>query len=162
MVNPDTIAHELPRIDGRLDERRAGEIAVGLRAELLAARHDFAIETTLTGSSALRLLRSAAARSYKVTLVYVGLSSAELSMQRVLDRVRQGGHAVPYTALERRYPESLSKLVPAMLLADRSYVFDNSGRRRRLLLIRELGRIRYKVPDLPEWAATRLAALTGS
>lgn len=158
-MNADAIAQELPRIKGRLDERGAGEIAIGKRAELLARGADFAIETTLTGNNALRLLRAAKAVGYKVTLVYVGLSSAELSMQRVLDRVRQGGHPVPFTAIERRYPDSLIKLAPAMLLADRSYVFDNSGRRRRLLVFRDRARIRYVVSDLPDWAAGSLASL---
>lgn len=131
VINPDAIAQELPRVNGRLDERRAGEIAIERRNTLLARGADLAIETTLTGNSALRFLKTARQVGYKVTLVYVGLASADLSVQRVLDRVRQGGHAVPITALERRYPDIISKLAKAVLLADRSYIFDNSGRRRR-------------------------------
>ncbi|WP_454882973.1 zeta toxin family protein [Sphingomonas oryzagri] len=159
VVNPDTIAQEIPRVDGRLDERRAGEIAIERRNNLLARGADFAIETTLAGNSALRFLKTAKKANYKVTLVYVGLASADLSVQRVLDRVRQGGHAVPVTALERRYPDTMSKLAQAILLADRSYIFDNSSRRRRLLVIRDQGRTRYVAPDLPEWADVSLAGM---
>lgn len=159
VVNPDTIAQDLPRIDGRLDERGAGQIAIERRNAFLAAGDDFAIETTLTGNSTLRFLKIAKANGYKTTLVYVGLASADLSIQRVLDRVRQGGHAVPLSALERRYPAALSKLAQAAVIADRSYVFDNSNSRRRLLFIREQGAYRYLVHDLPDWAMQSLASL---
>lgn len=162
VVNADEIAHELPLVRGYPDERRAGEIAIKRRNDLLARNADFAIETTLTGTSAIRLLRSASSAGYKTTLVYVGLASVDLSVQRVLDRVRQGGHSVSVAALERRYPQTLSKLAQALSLADRSYVFDNSAARRRLLLIRENGTIRYVVPDLPNWSVASLAGLVAS
>ncbi len=159
VVNPDAIAFAIPRIDGRLDQRRAGEIAIQRRATHLARGDDFAIETTLTGNSALRFMTTAKRVGYKTTLVYIGLASADLSVQRVLDRVRQGGHAVPVAALQRRYADSLSKVARAAGLADRSYIFDNSDRRRRLLAIIDQGETRYLVDDLPEWAAANLASL---
>lgn len=65
VINPDLIAQELPRIEGRLDERRAGESAIASRRALLAGRASFAVETTLTGSSSLRLLRAAKLAGYK-------------------------------------------------------------------------------------------------
>lgn len=139
-----------------LVDSTASPVAVAQRETLLAQRRDFAIETTLTGSSALRLLRSANALGSRVTLVYVGLTSADLSVQRVLDRVAQGGHAVPVAALERRFPDTMSKFATAIGAADRSYVFDDSGHSRRLLLTREGGRTVYAAPELPDWARTAL------
>ena len=62
MVNPDTIAAELPRIDGKLDERRAGVLALQQRKELLDRGADFAIETTMSGHSALQFVRAAQKR----------------------------------------------------------------------------------------------------
>jgi len=159
VVNPDDIAHALPRIDGRMDERRAGEIAIERRHALMAQGADFAIETTLTGNSALRFLGLAKDAGYKVTLVYIGLASADLSVQRVLDRVRRGGHAVPISALERRYPDTVSKLGRAAALADRTYVFDNSGPRCRLLINYDQGRIKHQAADLPDWAKRSLAEM---
>lgn len=159
VVNPDAIAAALPPVNGRPDERRAGEIAVTRRNELVADGADFAIETTLTGGGAMRLMRMARDAGYKITLVFVGLSSADLSAQRVLDRTGEGGHAVPIAALRRRYPRAIANLKPAMLFADRSYVYDNSGNRRRLLLIFEDGRTRYAVVNLPTWVADSVAGL---
>lgn len=143
IVNPDVIAQELPRVGGRLDERRAGEMAVGQRNALLVRRADFGIETTLSGNSATRFMRTAKAAGYKVTLVYVGLSTAAASARRVMDRVQEGGHSVPVEAIQRRYPDSLARFAPALELADRGYLFDNSERR-RLLLIRARGRVRFR------------------
>ncbi len=160
-VNPDVIAAALPRVDGRLDERRAGELAVAERNGFLARGEDFGIETTLSGNSALRFMRQAKSADFKVTLVYVGLSGANASAQRVIDRVRQGGHSVPVDALHRRYPDSLAKLGPALAVADRGYVLDNSGRRRRLLLIRERGRVRFQAAELPAWLRGALPDLAG-
>lgn len=150
VVNPDDIAAALPRIGGRLDERRAGEEAVRRREALLTAGASFAIETTLSGAGALRFMRRAAEAGYKVTLVYVGLRSAALSRARVDGRVLDGGHDVPADALHRRYPDSLRRLGQALEIATRAYLIDNSGRRRRLLLIREDGRDRFRLP-LPVW-----------
>ena len=54
VVNPDAIAKEIPHANGRLDERRAGEIAIEGRDEHLAQGADFALETTLAGASTLK------------------------------------------------------------------------------------------------------------
>lgn len=140
VVNPDVIAQELPRVDGELDERQAGEIAIDRRRSFLAQGADFAVETTLTGNSALRLIRLARQAGYKVTLVYVGIGSADASMDRVLLRVSRGGHPVGVEDIYRRYPASLRNLAIALSLVDRAFVFDNSSLKRRKLLSRERGK----------------------
>jgi predicted ABC-type ATPase len=159
VVNPDDIAAALPRIDGRLDERRAGEEAVRRREALLSTCANLAIETTLAGASAIRFMRRAAAAGYKVTLVYVGLDDAALSAVRVAGRVLDGGHDVPADALERRYPDSLRRLSEALTIVDRAYLLDNSGRRRRLLLAPDAGRDRFRT-TLPTWAAEAVSTLS--
>ena len=119
-VNPDEIAFDLPRVAGQLDQRRAGEIAIERRRALLASGETFAIETTLTGSSALRLMHPAKAMGFRINLAFVGLSNVELSGARVLDRVAKGGHAFPNSDLMRRLPASLLNLGIAAKVADRT------------------------------------------
>jgi len=152
VINPDEIAARLPRVRGLLDERQAGQIALSQRAACQWQRKSFAIETTLTGASALRLMTSTREAGYKVTLVYVGLVSADLSSDRVADRVAQGGHDVPLDAIERRYPASLANLAKAIPLADRFFLFDNSSRQRKLLVVGKDSRVIRLTPDLPNWA----------
>ena len=142
VVNPDVIAQALPKVNGRLDERGAGEEAIRRRNLLLEHRTGLAIETTLSGRSALRFMRRAREAGYRITLVYVGVDSPETSLDRVRSRVIDGGHDVPPDALARRYPDSMGKLPEALVIADRSYVLDNTGRRRKLLMIREGGKPR--------------------
>ena len=73
-------------------------------------------------------------------------------------RVNDGGHDVPTEAVERRYSDRMAKLSLALTIADRSYVFDNSGERRHLFLTREDGRIKYCATEMPGWAVTAIPA----
>lgn len=153
IINPDDIAQKLPRINERLDERRAGEAALKERAQRLAARESFAIETTLSGHGPMSLMRQARAAGYKVNLVFVGLDEPELSIIRIADRVALGGHDVPPDAVVRRYDDAMSRLANALAISDRCYVLDNSGERRRLLFVREDERTRFAARDIPASSA---------
>jgi len=46
-----------------------------------------------------------------VELIYLALSSVEMSKLRVAERVAHGGHNIPVTDIERRFPRSLSHLL---------------------------------------------------
>ncbi|WP_010188955.1 AAA family ATPase [Sphingomonas sp. PAMC 26605] len=156
IVNPDNIARELPRTaDGGLAELAAGKLALKERDARLRARETFAFETTLSGGTELKAMRDATAAGYKVNLVYVGVSDPAISMARVSERVRRGGHDVDDRAVARRYAASLRQLPEAMALADRTFVFDNGGRRHRLLLVRDDERVRL-ASALPQWARSAI------
>lgn len=154
VVNPDIYARDLPKaLDENARILAAGRLAVRAREELLASGRSFLIETTLTGNSELAVMRAAAARGFKVNLVYVGLDDPTLSMSRVSVRVAAGGHNVPVVDLHR----SFGNLRTAMSLAERVILIDNSGRQRRLLYSAEAGRVKFVAADLPAWAAAALA-----
>ena len=152
VVNPDTIARELPPdLDQLTRAVRAGRIAVRQRAALLEARQSFAIETTLTGHSELDLMRAAAAAGFKVNLIYLGVRDVQHSIGRVRERTARGGHDVALADLLRRFDRSLANLRVAMKFADRVILIDNSGRRRQLVLVREGDRVKYIASERPEW-----------
>lgn len=154
VINPDDIAFELPRrADGTLDELRAGREALRKRERMLHAGGSFAIETTMSGSNPLRFMGEAVRHGYALTLVYVGIASAALSLQRVRDRVAAGGHDVPVDAVMRRYPDTMGKLATALSMVERAYIIDNSGARRRLLAKIEHGVATSVAAALPRWAA---------
>ena len=150
-INADEIAVENSAPGQGLDVVEAGRIAVERRNQALARGDNFSIETTLSGTSAIRFMKRAKALGYKIDFAYVGLDSAEMSSDRVSLRVSEGGHDVPEEAIIRRYPDSLSKLEQAMRLADRAYIFDNSGRERQLLLIVEDQKAIWIELQLPNW-----------
>lgn len=69
-----------------------------------------------------------------------------------------GGHDVPREHTDRRYARTMTNLPVAINIADRSFVFDNGGKRHRLLLVRENGRTRFETPDMPGWATRAVPA----
>jgi predicted ABC-type ATPase len=154
VVNPDVIARRMaPEHQGEPSVMlKAGRQAIHDRNAHLAAGRSFAIETTLTGNGEIDLLRRARAAGYKVTLLYLGLDSAETSYSRVAQRVREGGHGVPAADIGRRYARSLHNLTLVLPLLHRLYVVDTVARNPRLLLIREDARIKYISPNPPDWS----------
>jgi predicted ABC-type ATPase len=158
VVNPDDVARVLPPRGGQPDVLEAGRIALAQREAHLAAGQSFGVETTLTGHSEINLMRRARAAGCKVNLVFVGLDDVQLSASRVQARVRDGGHNVPLADVFRRFDRSIANLSIALMIADRSYVFDNSGERRRLLLLCENGKLKRLAKVIPRWAAVAIPA----
>lgn len=157
VVNPDTIARGLdPALVLPTRAMRAGRLALVERAGLLAEQRSFAIETTLTGHAELHLMSTARQAGFKVSLVFVGLRSVQHSIGRVAERVARGGHDVPTVDLLRRFDRSLGNLESAILLADRTILLDNSGRRAQLIHSREGGRVKFTAPSLPNWAVSAI------
>ena len=97
------------------------------RAALLAARQTFGIETTLTGRSEIDLMRTAAAAGYQVNLICIGLRDLQHSIFRVRERVRRGGHDVPFPDLMRRFDRSIANLRTAMTIANHHVLLGDVG-----------------------------------
>lgn len=73
-------------------------------------------------------------------------------MERVKARVSQGGHDVPESKILKRYNRSLENLLPAMKLAYRTYIFDNSGKQARLLAqVTPARNMLVEAKQLPIW-----------
>ena len=79
--------------------------------DCIAARQDFAFETTLSGRSYLKLLERLQATGWQVELIYLALPSADMSRLRVAERVSHGGHHIAEADLIRRFPRSLHNLL---------------------------------------------------
>lgn len=123
----------------------------------LANNQSFAAETTLSGKTYLRMIIEAKQKGWQVNLIYVGVANVETSIDRVAQRVAQGGHNVPQEDIRRRYARSLANLPAAIELADRATILDNStAAGHQLVLIVENGRVVEQVRELPEWVKTLL------
>ena len=159
VINPDDIALRLDpgREGGTAVLLRAGREALDRREDCLVRGASFLIETTLTGQSELKLIQKARTAGFKVNLAYVGLRRVEMSISRVSERVRRGGHDVPIADLHRRFARSLANVRTALAPANRAYLIDNAGSNHRLLYVVESGRVKYCADTLPAWAAAALA-----
>lgn len=154
VINPDNIARERAGIS----PIEAGKEAIRRQWQLMKRGDHFAWETTLSGNRELTFMRDAKLAGYKLNVVYIGIRDSTASLGRVTERVAGGGHAVPRADVERRFGRSLRNLFEALSLADRCFVFDNSGKRRRLLLSRENGFTRHVSRHLTDWIIQALPA----
>lgn len=69
----------------------------------------FAVESTLSGNNIVRIINKAKRQNYKITLVYSFLQSCTACIERVKQRVQNGGHNVPEEDIIRRYYKSVTK-----------------------------------------------------
>ena len=95
---------------------------------LARERTNFAFETTLASRTFARFLRSLQAQGYTVTITYIWSRSPDLSVQRVAERVRRGGHHIPEETIRRRYWRSMGNFRELYRpLADCWLLCDNSS-----------------------------------
>jgi predicted ABC-type ATPase len=106
-VNADVIAQGLAGFSPEAQALEAGRIMLTRLGELVAAREDFAFETTLSGKSVERFLTKAVSSGYEVHVYYLWLPSPDVAVVRVRERVAAGGHNVPEKVIRRRYMRSL-------------------------------------------------------
>lgn len=134
---------------------RAGKFFVERKITLMLARI-FAIETTLSGTWINRAITQAITRNFFVRLFYVCLASPEQSIQRVHERVVQGGHSVPDEDVRRRYARSLLDAKKALTVVNEATFFDNSGIEPTPILKFRGGTLIRRVADLPRWGRNLL------
>jgi predicted ABC-type ATPase len=126
--NPDTFARALRSELGLgLEEANAQAWAHGrsLLEAAIANGTSFAFETTLGGSSISELLRDAS-RTHSVLMWYCGLASPELHIERVAQRVSQGGHPIMEEKIRERWAASRLNAIKLLPCLERLQVFDNS------------------------------------
>jgi len=127
--NPDTYARELCRqLELPLEEANGRAWAHG-KAALEAAITDqtnHAFETTLGGATMTRLLVEAS-KSHTVVMIFCGLASPELHIERVAQRVAFGGHPIAEQKIRERWTSSRLNLIQLLPALGRLQMFDNSA-----------------------------------
>lgn len=133
-LNADQIAKGLCAFAPERVAVEAGEILLRRLHKLAERKRSFAFETTLASRSLAPWIRSLKQDGYFFALWYVWLQSADLAVQRVMQRVATGGHQIPEETIRRRYQRSVQNLKELYLpLADRWEVLDNSESKLRLI-----------------------------
>ena len=94
----------------------------------------FAFETTLSGLGHARRIPRWRDAGYRVQLVFLRLPTPEVAVARVAQRVAQGGHGVPESAICRRFARGWRNFEHTYRdLADDWKLYDNAGRASALL-----------------------------
>jgi predicted ABC-type ATPase len=127
-INADLIAAGLSPFAPDQAAIQAGRLMLQEIARQIDGRKSFAFETTLSGRSYARLIPQWRERGYIVTLIFIRLSNVEMSINRVAERVRRGGHNIPEDVIRRRFPLGLANFESIYKrLVDRWMLYDNSG-----------------------------------
>lgn len=163
--NPDAFTRQLVERGWPLDEANATAWQEGTRRlrAAMADDVDYAFETTLGANTIPALLREASAR-HEVSIWFCGLENVELHLQRVAERVANGGHDIPEGKIRQRFDSSRMNLVELLPHLTALHVYDNSrpadadGQVEPLLVLEvERGQIlcpatQEDFAQVPEWA----------
>ncbi|WP_410513081.1 hypothetical protein PaeBR_00970 [Paenibacillus sp. BR2-3] len=124
IIDPDQIAKKINPEDPRSADLSAGREAVKKIRELIRRKDNFAIETTLSGSFALRHMKTAK---------------------------EQGGHWIAEEDIRWRYGQSLSNLKPALEISDEVTIIDNTSEPEVVAEIKR-SQISFCRQEIPTWA----------
>ena len=127
-VNADEIARGLSPFTPESVAIQAGKIMLQRIDELLPQGVDFAIETTLATRSYVQLVHRAHKLGYKVHLIFFALENEEQAIQRVAQRVSNGGHNIQETDIRRRFHRGIYNLIHLyMPICEIVYVLNNNS-----------------------------------
>ena len=104
-----------------------GKAALRKISECIDKGISFTQETTLSGRKTEATAKQVSDLGYHVRLFYIGLDSAEESLSRIANRVKRGGHDIPYDDVVRRFAgrwEAVAKVLP---YCDEAEFYDNDN-----------------------------------
>jgi len=140
-INADEIAKGLAPLHPESVAVAASKLMLRRMHEFLDAGKSFAFETTASGSNYIKHLKSAQENGYELSLVYLWLRSPEYAINRVAQRVKQGGHHIPEETIIRRYHSGLRNFFAHYLpLSDQALILDNSGEQEKIIAIKNKNR----------------------
>jgi predicted ABC-type ATPase len=151
-VNADVIAAGNWPGDEERHAYEASTLAAEERERLIGMRASFLTETVFSHPSKTALIRRAIGLGYEVSLhvILVPLAQSEC---RVQSRVARGGHSVPADKIASRYERLWNHVADARLLADHTYVYDNSTARHPFRRVGVYSRgTSVRISDWPTWS----------
>ena len=96
--------------------------------ELVASRATFSFETTLAARSYHASVMQWRRVGYRVVLYFIWLPSAEMAIDRVANRVKEGGHNIPESVVRRRYSRGLANLFKLYIpVVSKVFVYDGAS-----------------------------------
>jgi predicted ABC-type ATPase len=133
-LNADEIARGLSPLKPEAAAFKARRLLLSDLNELIVRRETFALESTLSGRTYLKIFEEAKLHGYEIELHCVWIPDVREAIRRVRQRVIEGGHHVPAGEIRRRFARSsehfLNDYSP---LAERWALWDNSSPPAKLL-----------------------------
>lgn len=133
-VNADEIAKGLSPFNPEGVAIEAGRLMLERIKILVKGDKSFAIETTLSTRSYANLVRQAQELGFKVQLLFFWLPTSDHAIERVAQRVREGGHNIPTDVIRRRYLAGIENLFKIYLpLVDSWMLIENHSNPRIII-----------------------------
>jgi len=133
-INADLIAAGLSSFEPEKAAMRAGRLMLQTMNATVAGKKSFSVKTTLAGIGCMRKIPQWRSLGYRVSLIFLKLNSVDIAIDRVAERVRQGGHDIPELVIRRRFTVGLRNFQTIYSkLVDEWTVFDNSSSQSKLL-----------------------------
>lgn len=151
-INADEIARGLAPLHPETMSLTAGRLLLKRLNELLEARKSFAFETTGAGTNYIKHLKKAQELGYTIYLLFLWLPSPELAVERVANRVQQGGHNIPEDTIRRRYYSGIKNLIVHYLpLVDKALILDNSEAESTTIIAKKQAKNELKIEASLIW-----------
>ncbi|HST31359.1 MAG TPA: zeta toxin family protein [Chthoniobacterales bacterium] len=126
-LNADEIARGLSPLKPEAVAFKAGKLLLSELRELVDRQQTFALESTLSGKTYVRIFEKAKQCGYAIELHFVWIPDVREAIRRVRQRVIEGGHNVPVEDIRRRFARSIQHLLDDYApIADRWVLWDNS------------------------------------
>lgn len=137
-LNPDEITIDITKskpginlTEANLEATRRVEKLV---ESYLSKKESVAVETVLSSLKYEPYIEVAKKAGFEVNMLYVGLETLELSVERVKERVASGGHDVPLDKIQSRWPKSHDNLAKFLPKVDNAFVYSNTLPHKRILV----------------------------
>jgi predicted ABC-type ATPase len=139
-VNADVLAQGLSAFAPEKMAVESGRIMLKRLRELAVKRENFAFETTLAARSFAPWLAGLRAAGYQTHLLFLALPNEGMAIERVLMRVKLGGHDIPTDVIKRRYKAGLKNFSQLYRSIVSSWMFyENYSLDRPLLVAQGVG-----------------------
>lgn len=150
-INADDMARQLRERLGDINvQELANAQALERMNKYIAKRESFAIETNLADKETWQFLIGVQGLGYVIHLNFFGVSDIAVCINRVINRVLQGGHFVHPDIVRMRYEAGLKLLKHYKDIPNRLILTDNTTESVNCVEL-SLGAILKKNENLPDW-----------
>ena len=133
-LNADEIARGLSSLKPEAVAFKAGRLLLSELRELIDRHETFALESTLSGRTYVKLFENAKQHGYRIELHFVWIPDPSEAIRPRATTVIEGGHDVPADDIRRRFERGIQHLLddyPPQ--ANRWFLWDNSAPPAKLL-----------------------------
>ena len=128
-INADTLARGLSGFSPDAVALKAGRILLEQIEAYVSKKSDFAFETTLSGMTYLSRFRDLKREGYAIHVFFLWIPDVKLSLARVANRVKMGGHGISEKVVRRRFHKGIGNFFKHYRqVLDSWILFDGSER----------------------------------